>query len=184
MPETYGAVKITALPGGRCGVLVWKREIKCRPAPRLRFDPKPSSTSFNYLLTQSQADTVSRDLFSVQPAEGLKDSLLVFRPDADSVILHADNPGIVFLARRDVYFRGDIGPPVLDGIADQVLKNIFDSRIGRQRGQRIVCNFRATALNGSAEMSDHPIQNPFQRDDSHIARDMRGLRVAEDIVDE
>ena len=81
------------------------------------------------LLSEGQADSMPGNVAAVKTAEHVKYSVFILRIDSNSVIANRKNPSVLLLAHRDVDFRGDAWPAVLDRIADQILQNVLDARV-------------------------------------------------------
>ena len=159
------------------------REVKRGTNAGFRVNPNPPPIPFDDFLRQSQADSVPGDIAAMQAAEDLKYSILVLWIDSDPVIAHRKLPEARLLVSGDVDFGGDTGAVVLNGIADEILQDVFDSRIGDELGQRIVRNFSSLALDYSVQMKQHLSKNDISVDLGHVAATMvRSVRVTQKIV--
>ena len=100
--------------------------VKGRTVVLLRLGPYTAAVSVHNAAREREADPVARYIVAVQAAEDLENLLAKLRFDADAVVLHGENPVGSFVPDPDMNLRRNAGFPVLDGITNQIEKNIFD----------------------------------------------------------
>ena len=81
----------------------WNVEIKSASLARRRIHPDPTAVAFHNLLAEGQANA-GAGIFrpAVQPLKNNKNVLLVFRSDADAIVLDAQQPVCFLGSGRDV----------------------------------------------------------------------------------
>src|SRR5688572_22304806 len=128
-----------------CSRPVGDGDMEGRAAPESGLGPDLSTNLSRNPLADRQSDAGAGTSRGASPEE-LEHSLEVLRIDADAIVAHGDDPGFRFTA------SGHMNPwraftAVLDGIADQVLQKLHQTReVDLVSGKRIVGDLRSTLL--------------------------------------
>jgi len=130
------------------------------PLAGLRFHPDAAAVPLHDLFAKSQADARAGVLFPiVQALEDDEDALAKLRVDADAVVAHGEGPVRAGRLRPDLYQR--LGGAVkLDGIANQVLKQLHQLHFIAQHGRQRAAGHHGPAfLNGLAQIDERLLQD-------------------------
>ncbi|BAE50991.1 hypothetical protein amb2187 [Paramagnetospirillum magneticum AMB-1] len=104
----------------------WQGKAECRTTSNSRFNPDSASVSGDDPLANCKANATPRILIPrVKAAENFED-ILSGIGNADAVIAYGYPPIAVLLFRIDSDQRWAVSVTELDGIADQILKNLHD----------------------------------------------------------
>ena len=120
------------------------------------FDRNAAAVPLDDLLADSQSDAGARKLFPfVQPLKHAENSLKILRVNSQAVILHRECPLLsAILGGRDVYL-GHSRALILDGVADEVLKQLNQLSLVRHDGRQGIMRHQRTAvLNGATQIYD------------------------------
>src|SRR5580700_6136213 len=99
------------------------RKFESGPTARFRLHPDAAAVSLYNAFADCQTHPGSRSRIAMQALEHSEDILFVFRRNSDPIVAHADHPlRTILLGANPDYWR--IRALVLDGVADQVLKQL------------------------------------------------------------
>src|ERR1017187_3484268 len=121
------------------------REFESRTPSRFRFHPDVSTATFNHLLTKCEPNARAGNFPSVQTLEHDEYPLSVFRINADAIVPHREQPPF------GSSHGGDVDPgrclvPVLDRIANKVLKHLRQHVVLSYHSRQWIRGHRSTAL--------------------------------------
>src|SRR5258708_38747927 len=128
--------------------------MKDRTRSRLRLGPDTASQAIHRGFANRQADPGAGVLFAVQALKDPKDIFQVLRFDTDAVVLDGKNPSAVLKPRGDANLERLDGA-ILDGVADQVLKQLQQQDLdGIDHRQRLAFDTSAGFFDGSLQIGE------------------------------
>ena len=147
-----------------CAVASCQGKAKGRALSGLRLDRDAAAVPLDDLLADRQADAGAGELFPlVQPLEHAEDPFEVLRLDSQPVVLapRTSTSLAAVPGRDETWTCGDSGALVLDGVADQVLKQLNQLHlVGQDAGQRIVRHHGAAVFDGAAQVHERLLPAP------------------------
>jgi hypothetical protein len=99
------------------------------------------------LLTQGEADTGSFDTLSVKPFEYAEYLSQVLRLYANSIVVHSEKPMSTHRPiDADSNVRGDPGARILDGVGDEILKQLSKMNFRHRNSRQVSRDYLGPAL--------------------------------------
>src|SRR5580692_5694478 len=122
IPSSFNLIPLAAVQG----------EAEGRSHSRLRLDRNLSAMALHDLLAYRQADARAGKLFPlVQALEHAENSLEILRVDSEPIVLNGEAILLAAIQRSDMD-SGSSGILILDGVADQILKQLNKLHLVRQ----------------------------------------------------
>src|SRR5579884_741120 len=155
-----------------------------RSEPRFGFHPDPAVIEVDDSLTDGQANAGTGILIAgMQTFEEAKNSLLILRLNADSVVADGEDPVSVMPVRANVDGRRALRAAVFDRVADQILKNLLQVRGAHgNEWQWIIAYVGASLVNNPRKVLPRRSQRLIGVGDLGGFVESRHLRIGEQIA--